>query len=151
MRQRCARLRHAMTDETLLQAFRATHYLVDLREGRVTLRVDEHSPALAAWMRAHRVSCAALLTAFNPGAVAHEEAHNHASQQQLLLWVRQRGHPLAAGHNEDPLGAWPPEPGVLAANVSQEEARAIARRFGQLACLWIDADAIPRLLWTAPR
>lgn len=137
-----------MPQTPLSRAYRAAHYRVELPAGPVTLRVEQHSAALAAWLASLGTDCAALLTAHNPASRPQGETRNSDAQRQLVAVLRTRGHGLAFGHNLDPAGHWPPEDSVLAAGLTCADARALAAQFGQLAFLWCDAAATPRLVWT---
>ena len=45
-------------------------------------------------------------------------------------------------------GAWPAEPSLLILGVGEDEAAALARRFGQAAFVYGDRGAAARLVWT---
>jgi hypothetical protein len=131
--------------EELLAAFRATHYLVDLPGQRIRLQVDAPSDALRTWLLAQGHFCAALLTAHNPAARRRDAIANHAAQQQLRELLRQRGLEFLTGCNVDPQQRWPPEDSVLVADLPLPQAQRLAAHFGQLAFLWCDATAVPKL------
>jgi hypothetical protein len=97
-------------------------------------------------MRAHDCSCAAWLTAFNPGSLLRAHSVNLAAQRQLESRLMNDGYRLFRGTAVDPTGSWPQEPAVLVAGMSSDAALAAARDFGQLAFLWCAADATPRLV-----
>ncbi|MEO8308546.1 MAG: DUF3293 domain-containing protein [Pseudomonadota bacterium] len=136
-----------MTPE-LRDAFRNTRYQLYLPAGTVALAVDQYCAALGEWMRANSCTCAAWMTAFNPASQLCETTANTAAQQQLESRLA-TAYTLAQGTAIDPSGHWPPEPSVLVAGMSCAVAMRITRELGQLAFLWCDADAIPRLLETA--
>ena len=134
-----------MTPE-LHDAFRNTRYELHLATGIACLGVDQHCAKLDEWLRANDCSCAAWLTAFNPGGLLRADSLNAAAQQQLESRLMNGGYQLCRGTAVDPSGNWPPEPSVLVAGMSSDAALALAREFGQVAFLWCAADATPRLV-----
>jgi hypothetical protein len=140
-------------DDTLLAAWRATSYRVQAPGAELKLRIDQHDAQLAKLLREAWVECAALLTAWNPGSRPQSRERNEASQDALLRELRDAGYPCLSGINEpenaaDSATAWI-EPSVLVLDLPLDVARAIAARYGQLAFLWIDQQATPRLVRTA--
>jgi hypothetical protein len=125
----------------------AADYLV-LGGAPFTLKVDCASAPLQELQRRQGVDCSAFLTASNPGSLLRRDGENERAQRQLLSLLQQRGYAILPGRGVDPAGAWPPEESVLALGIRAEEARALARQFGQNALLVMAADAVPRLLWT---
>ncbi len=112
------------------------------------MQVDCCSEDLSHLLRHRGQPCAAVLTAFNPGSVLQEESSNLRAQQALAKELHALGLDCIPGRHEDPGGRWPAEAGLLALGLTRNAAREIAARYGQLAFLWSDADAIPRLVET---
>jgi hypothetical protein len=131
--------------EELLSAFRSTLYLVDLPARRVQLQVDVRSEPLLQWLQSRGHFCAALLTAHNPAAQRRDADANRAAQHRLHELLRERRLEFHEGCNVDPRQRWPAEPSVLVANLPLPQAHKLAVHFGQLAFLWCDAAAVPRL------
>jgi hypothetical protein len=136
-------------DAQLEAAFRATRYRV-LAPGRdFVIRVGVHSPDLQQLMLAAAASHAALLTAFNPRAHPHDRQWNEVRQQLLRDEIAACGHGAISCRNEDPAGHWPTEESLLALGMTLSTAGETADRYGQLAFLWIGANAVPQLIETA--
>ena len=135
--------------EELLAAFRSTLYLVDLPAGRVQLQVDVPCEPLLQWLQAQGHFCAALLTAHNPAALRRDARANQAAQQHLHELLRERRLEFHDGCNVDPRQRWPAERSVLVADLPLPQAHKLAVHFGQLAFLWCDAAAVPRLCFAA--
>jgi hypothetical protein len=134
-----------MITEELLSAFRTTLYLVDLPSARVQLQVNAVSEPLRSWLQSEGHYCAALLTAHNPASQHREPAANQAAQQHLHGLLRERGLTFHIGCNVDPRQRWPAEDSVLVADLPLPQAHRLAVHFGQLAFLWCDASAVPKL------
>lgn len=140
-------------DDALLAAYHATCYRVQAPGTELRLHIGRHEPLLAKLLREAWVEHAALLTAWNPGSQPQDPATNEASHQSLVQELQAAGYPCLHGRNEPAAGSasdagWV-ERSVLALDVSFDAARAIAARYGQLAFLWIDKQATPRLVITA--
>lgn len=140
-------------DDALLAAYHATCYRVQAPGAELQLHIGRHEPLLAKLLREAWVEHAALLTAWNPGSQHRDQKTNEASHQALLQELEAAGYPCLHGRNEPAPGngstsGWI-EPSVLALDVPLDAARAIAARYGQLAFLWIDKQATPRLVVTA--
>lgn len=141
----------ALPDVNLLAAYRATAYRVYAPGRELLLRIDQHDAQLAKLLREAWVERAALITAWNPGSQPQDPQRNLVLQQQLVDELAGAGHPCLAARNEAPPesgGGWTEE-SVLALDIDLPAARAIAARYGQLAFLWIDQQATPRLVVTA--
>ena len=133
----------------LEQAYRATTYRVDVDGSAViALRIGERSDALDALLASRGVTSWTYVTAYNPASVRRSDAENELGQRRLVEDVN-RGGAVAVYHGasvgDD--GAWPPEPSLLVLGPSREEARAIGRRFGQLAVVYGERGSVAELLW----
>jgi hypothetical protein len=99
----------------------------------------------------HPAAGAAYLTAHNPyAAVAHplSDEANAARNAALYAALAATGARVldAPGASDPDGGAYPPEPSFLALGLSRADARALATRFGQLACLYVPRGAPAELL-----
>jgi hypothetical protein len=132
---------------TLDAAYRATTYFVDGPSGRFALRVGQASAEVDALAAAHQVGAWTYITAYNPGSVAAPSERNEQRQQELEQAVAESGYPFYSGEGKGD-GDWPAEPSLLVLGVSEAEAAAMARRFGQAAVLFGERGEPARLLWT---
>lgn len=137
----------ASVDPELVEAFRATEYLVQA-ETPFVLRVDQSSAALDALLDAVGRDCAAFVTAWNPFSVVTDEATNRAAQARLEAELRAAGHAPVPGCGRDPLGHWPGEPSLLVPGLGRDAALDLGHRYGQHAVLWVRRGAPVELAWT---
>lgn len=131
---------------SLLDVYRATHFVCGAGPDAFVLRIGVSSRALADLCAAAGVSQAAYVTAFNPGsetqsADVNEPAHARLSAELATTW-----HRVVEGAGEDPDGRWPAEPSYLVLGIDLEAARELGRRYGQNAVVWAGADAVPTLV-----
>ncbi len=126
----------------LMQAYLAARYRVQLEGQWQPITIGAPAPVRLRRHVAH-APCA-LLTAFNPGSLVHEEADNRradaALQAALDAACGQRLPSLASADD----GQWP-EPGWLAVGLTPQAADTLARRFGQIDLLCWKADDVVRL------
>lgn len=132
---------------SLEAAFLAARYTVHAPSGDIMLKIGRHSAGLAALMAAKGWNSLALITAYNPHARPRDAQANAFAQQDLRQAAEALGLPCLAGCNSAPDGGEPVEPTVAIAEISLAQAQALAARFGQLALVYADAGAIPKMIW----
>lgn len=139
-----------MTDTTLIdgptcQAYRETEYRV-AHDPEFVVRIDHTSVELAALYRAHRVQCAAYLTAANPLSEQISDEVNAQRNGQLASELRGRGLVVVEGIGQHPTGDWPGEPSFLVLGLEREAAKSLGREYEQNAIVWCGDDACARLV-----
>jgi hypothetical protein len=127
-------------------AFRATTYRVDTSDGPFDLRIGVVNSGFDRFLRRRQVSCWAVLTACNPGAL-RDDAENAQRQQRLRERLGELAWSFAPACNLADDGAWPPEAGFLLLQVSEQEACALAAEFAQLAFVCGNIGRAPRLVY----
>jgi len=132
--------------QTLISAYRATHYCVTAVDEPFVMRIDERSDDLAVCHRTHSVTCSAFLTAYNPHSQPTAQAENDAAQERLEHVLREAGYRWLEGLGIDPSGDWPAEPSLLVMGMGLDDARAIGTRFAQNGFIWAASDSVPRLV-----
>lgn len=139
--------------EELCAAYRATTYRVDVCGGSFDLRIDEPHAAMAQWLRNAGKTSAAVITAWNPHSRPTAPPVNARRQRQLQRVLHAQGLEWLPACNLAPIdGATPSswnEDSLLVPGIDVESARTIAARFGQVAFVWFDQHATPRLVFTA--
>jgi hypothetical protein len=129
--------------------YRDTDYCVEIAPAPLVLAVDERSEALAEFLRARGSQCAAFITAFNPHGVMLSESENAERMIRLKRTLRDGGFEWIEGEGRARDGRHA-ELSLLVFDIALEAAHALMRRFEQNAFLWCAAEAVPRLVWTAP-
>lgn len=130
--------------------YRSAVYRLHRPDRPRVLALDHSCPSLAALLRAHGVSCAALVTACNPRGRVLGAGANRRRQRALAreLCVLGAASLAAEGGSADGKHL---EPSLLALGLDESSAHSLMRRFAQNAWLQIDAAGTPRLLWTSTR
>lgn len=128
-------------------AYLATSYFVDGPAGRFAIRVGAVSPDADALAAAHHVHTWAFITAYNPGSVAAPPEDNRTRQGELERAVTAAGLRFYRGEGKGDDGAWPPEPSLFILGIGEDDAAALARRFGQAAFVFGERGGAARLAW----
>ncbi len=128
-------------------AYRATAYQVDGPAGRFTLRIGRVSAEADTLLTQHGVSCWAFVTACNPGSVLLPPETNAMRHAHLVAEVAQRGWPSYPGLGVGDDASWHPEVSLFILGVSEADARALGRSFGQNAVVCGDHGDLARLCW----
>lgn len=132
------------TDDALLEAYRATRWMVWLGNGTVEIRIDRPAPVPPELLPA------AIVTAYNPRSRPRPAAENCAEQDRLEAELRAAGavlRPAMAHGTGADAGDWD-EPGVLVSGTCLAHLVAIAERYGQNAIVWTERDSVARLIAT---
>lgn len=135
------------TKSELESAYRATAYRVFLPGGVHDLRIDQARPEFSAWLADNEVDCWAILTAWNPGSERLSDKDNVARQSALEVRLLELGYEPFAGENVADAGDWPVEDTCFVADMTAEDARAMAAAFGQRAFVAGGRDGVPNLQW----
>jgi hypothetical protein len=135
-------------DRDLDAAYRATTYTAETPEGPLALRVGERNATLDRLLAARGVASWAYVTAHNPGSQPAPASENEARMGDLRAEVAQKGYGFHEGTGVGE--AWSPEPSLLILGMTEAEAAALGRRFGQLAVVVGDRGGPARLLWLRP-
>jgi hypothetical protein len=135
--------------EDLIMAYRSAHYRAGSGRDAITLRVDEPSEPLSRLFAVSGHRCAAFITACNPfGAQESLEANMRACaalRDRLDSYVA-RPDQIIEGMGIDPSGEWPAEKSFLVLGLDLDASCILGEEFGQNAIVWVEADAVPRLI-----
>ena len=128
----------------------ANYTLADYRIGTaaecITLRIDQYSKQLAHFLATSNQSCAAIISAFNPCSQLVSDAKNIAAHESLRNFLACHSYQGIESLHMDPAGVWPAEKSFFIPGIDIYTAKSLGQQFSQNAIVWIDRDAIPRLL-----
>lgn len=137
----------AAESSALACAYRQTHYQI-ASDPAVTLRVGASHPALARHATGYTPG-GVFLTACNPRSRRLRPKANARRHRALQRALAQRGWQTVDGVARDPAGIWPDERSLWVPGLPLAEGRRLARRFGQNALIWCDAQTVAHLVWLA--
>jgi hypothetical protein len=131
---------------TLIKAYRQAHYVINLPNSSLTLRIGQVESVLAKFMASKGVGTAAFLTAFNPYSQKLGEFENEVAQRKLTADLLALNVLVIYGEGKDADGHWLGEPSLLALGISMQDAEILADRYGQNAFIWVgNCDCVPNL------
>lgn len=134
-------------DPAIEAAYRAAVYRVDAPGESFDLSIGLAAPALDRLLARAGADRWAYVTAANPASLRLEEEENARRLARLDAEIARRGWRAIPGASLDPEGFWPAEASRLLLGVEEAAARALARRFGQIAFVAGERGAPPRLCW----
>jgi len=136
-----------MLDQALIEAYRATDYVLFRVEGDITLNIGLPNAAFDRELDRHRADSAIVVTAFNPRSRLLSEAENRARHAELTALLDARGYGYALGEGRDPTGRWKAELECVVFDMPLDAALEIARRFEQNAIVRVERGGAPALVY----
>jgi hypothetical protein len=139
-RHDCLALRHIYLKASFelgkWREYEQATYCVEADGNRtICFRVGGNSPRLDAFLDRSGAERWAFLTAWNPASEQLRRAENDRRQQELIDALQDDEYQWRPGEGRGRDPSWPPERSVFVLNLSTGAARALGRRFGQLAVL----------------
>lgn len=137
-----------MVDPQLVQAYVASLYRVfPPGSAEHVLRIGHRHPAFDARLAGSGSRAWVVVTAWNPGSVPRSEQENAAAQRALSETLERAGLVAWPARGESPGREWAEE-SLCVLDLDPEQARALARRFGQLAVVHGELGGEATLLLT---
>jgi hypothetical protein len=130
----------------LIANYKAADYQAIVDTDAITLHIDQYSASLHQLLIKSDHQCAVFITAFNPLSQSQRTQKNLTRNAQLHKALTQYTNLAFEGISTDPSKLWPAEQSFLALGIDLKTAKTLGKKFGQNAIVWIDADAIPRLI-----
>ncbi|RFO97849.1 hypothetical protein DIC66_03730 [Rhodoferax lacus] len=127
-------------------AYSRAHYDFEANEQTYVLRVGEKGQAVADLLQCLNASGAAFISAHNPASLQLGPVHNRMADRALKRDLKGSGALVFPGNGGDPAGAWPTEPSLMVVGMDRSQAERLAKRYGQYAMLWIDANGLVTLV-----
>jgi hypothetical protein len=131
-----------------VNAFMQAEYHVQDAHNHLILHVGRYSKALQEIHLRFGASSSAFITACNPLSVIQNQQQNENATQSLQQVLLAAGYRSLPATGRDPKSHWPDEPGFLVIDITCNQALKIAAKYQQLAILFNDSRAIPKLEFT---
>jgi hypothetical protein len=122
---------------TLVAAYRATDYVVHSSGGIVVIQIGHRSLAVDRLLARMHARSAAFVTAWNPFSRRSSFEANKYWDCELKRYLSVHGFAFLKGEGRGRIGEWPPEPSVLAFEISRPKASVVGRRFRQNAVVYL--------------
>ncbi|MGZ6134789.1 MAG: DUF3293 domain-containing protein [Myxococcaceae bacterium] len=135
-----------MVDPRLVQAYVGSLYRVfPPGSAEFVLRIGHRHPAFDACLGEASRRSWVVLTAWNPGSVPRTEEENVAAQSALTEVFERAGLVVWPARGESPERDWVEE-SLCVLDLDREQARSLARSFGQVAVVQGEVGGEARLL-----
>ena len=130
----------------LISGYRDTDYQIGAGSDSISVRIDQYSESLAKLLTASKRPCAAMISAYNPYSQRLSDEENLIAHESLRNDLRRHYCSIIESLNIDPTGRWLTEKSFFVPGLDLNTARSLGQKFNQNAIVWIDSDAIPRLI-----
>ncbi|WP_295623343.1 DUF3293 domain-containing protein [uncultured Nitrosomonas sp.] len=132
--------------KSLTASYHNTHYQIGTSSDAIVLRIGQHSKPLTKLLETLKQSFAAIISAYNPCSRLVSNETNLIAHELLRNYLNHHAYAMIESLNVDPSGKWPPEKSFFVPGLDLNTARSIGQQFNQNAIVWIDSEAIPRLI-----
>lgn len=139
----------AKPNDALVEAFYNTKYCVEWQDGCVSnVFLNKPLPLpVIQWLQSVDAQTYAVVTADNPHAQTRPEIDNIKARKRLKSVLAQQQLPYQPTRHVALHGDWPDEIGCLIGAITQTEAIALGRRFGQCAVITGTIETTPTLVF----
>ena len=141
-----SQLTNSKISPDLIDSYKAAEYRANIHTNTTTLRIDQYSASLNEIFLISNHQYAAFITASNPLSQQLKPHVNQTRNTQLRKVLTQYTNLIFEGASIDPTKLWPAEQSFLALGLNIKVAKVLGKQFDQNAVVWIDTDAIPRLI-----
>ncbi|WP_240142546.1 DUF3293 domain-containing protein [Nitrosomonas oligotropha] len=142
--------RKNLISSTISSSLIANYTHADYRIGTaadcITLKIDQYSEPLAQFLATLNQSCAAIISAYNPCSQSVSGEENIAAHEALRHFLAGHAYQGIESVHTDPAGVWPAEKSFFIPGIDMHSAKSLGQQFSQNAIVWIERDAIPRLV-----
>jgi hypothetical protein len=131
---------------SLIANYTHADYRIGTAADCITLKIDQYSEPLAQFLVTLNQSCAAIISAYNPYSQLVSDEENVAAHESLRHILTCHAYQGIESVHTDPTGVWPAEKSFFIPGIDIHSAKSLGQQFNQNAIVWIDRDAIPRLV-----
>ncbi|MBY0474071.1 MAG: DUF3293 domain-containing protein [Nitrosomonas sp.] len=136
----------SLVAKSLTASYHNTHYQVGTGSDALVLRIDQHSKPLTKFLETFKQSFATIISAYNPCSRLVSNEMNLIAHELLRNYLNHHAYAMIESLNVDPFGKWPSEKSLFVPGLDLNTARSIGQQFNQNAIVWINSEAIPRLM-----
>lgn len=132
--------------KNLVASYLSANYQIGAGPDSISLKIDQFSDALAKFLNSSGHSCAAIISAYNPHSLQLSNEKNLTAHELLRNFLEHHAYPIIESLNLDPADNWPTEKSFFVPRMDLNTAQTLGQQFDQNAIVWINSDAIPRLI-----
>ncbi len=130
----------------LVDSYYSAIYRIDIGSESISLRINQFSRLLSNFLNELEYPCAAIISAYNPYSQQLSDDENETAHQSLRELLISRSCRILESVNLDPSEHWPVEKSFCVVGLDLDAAKSIGQQYCQNAIVWIDNDAVPRLI-----
>ncbi|WP_350112670.1 DUF3293 domain-containing protein [Nitrosomonas sp.] len=131
---------------SLIEHYTHADYRIGSAADCITLKIDQYSEPLAQFLVTLNQSYAAIISAYNPYSQLVSDEENVVAHESLRHFLTYHAYQGIESVHTDPAGVWPAEKSFFIPGIDIHSAKSLGQQFNQNAIVWIDRDAIPRLV-----
>lgn len=135
-----------MITTTLLEAYKATCY--EIIDPKVAIFIGQENEALQTFLKENEITNWCFITAWNPFSNALPTEENSALNESLRLDLKD--YKILEAQGKDTIGNWPPEPSFFVANISEDQAIALGKKYQQNAIVYGTINETARIITLVP-
>ena len=132
--------------KNLIASYLCANYQIGAGPESISLRIDRYSKPLAKFLISSKQSCAAIISAYNPHSLRLSNEKNLAAHESLRNFLSRHSYPIIESLNLDPADSWPAEKSFFVPGLDLNTSQSLGEQYDQNAIVWINSDAIPRLI-----
>lgn len=140
----------ALISQSLIDAYHATTYQVQLPDGMTAFRANQPAPELNALAAEQDVKSWIFITAYNPYSQQLSAEENEQRQSLLKNLLTLQCYKFYDGAGVGDSGDWPPEPSFFVLDIAQEKALTFGKVFDQNAIVYCEVGGVPEILFCQP-
>lgn len=135
-----------MITTTLLEAYKATCY--EIIQPKIAIFIGQENETLQIFLKENEFINWCFITAWNPYSNALSLEENSALNESLRLDLKD--YKILEAQGKDTIGNWPPEPSFFVANISEDQAIALGKKYQQNAIVYGTINETARLITLVP-
>lgn len=131
-----------MISNTLLEAYKATCF--EIIQAKIEIYIGKENKAFETFLIENEITNWCFITAWNPFSNALTNKQNIALNKSLSLDLKD--YKLFQAQGKDTIGSWPPEPSFFVANIIEDQAIALGKKYQQNAIVYGTIHETARLI-----
>lgn len=131
-----------MISTTLLEAYKATCF--EIIQAKIEIYIGKENKAFETFLIENEITNWCFITAWNPFSNALTNKQNIALNKSLSLDLKD--YKLFQAQGKDTIGSWPPEPSFFVANIIEDQAIALGKKYQQNAIVYGTIHETARLI-----
>ena len=135
-----------MISTTLLEAYKATCY--EILNPKIKIFIGQENEELQTFLKENEIKSWCFITAWNPYSKGLSKDENE--ELNIKLKNDLKPYKIYAAHGKDSIGNWPPEASFFVANIDENDAIALGKKYQQNAFVYGILNEKAKLITLVP-